>query len=190
MLRFSRSFHLSMANRLPLQNPARSPRCPPELYALLDGPSIMYIATRNAALEPLSARSRSACSAAADDRELTVFVPAVLAPPIVAEPARQRPDGGDAGPPHRSPRAADQGGLAGRAPHRRRRPRVPDALSRRDAAGDGSGWRAAIDVAAPRLVAERSRCAWRCATCSCRRPARAPGVAASPAARRARPGRS
>ena len=71
------------------------------------------------------------------------------------EPARQRPDGDDAGAPERSPLHPDQGHLAGRAADRRRRPGLPHALSRRDAAGDGSGRRAAIAVAPPGLVAER-----------------------------------
>jgi len=56
---------------------------PPELYALLDGPCVMYIATRNAAMEPLSTLAFG-LQPAADDRELTVFVPAVLSPLIVA----------------------------------------------------------------------------------------------------------
>ena len=55
---------------------------PPDLYALLDGPAIMYIATRNAALEPLSTLAFGLQSAG-DDRELTVFVPAVLSPLVV-----------------------------------------------------------------------------------------------------------
>jgi len=56
---------------------------PPELYALLDGPCVMYIATRNAAMEPLSTLAFG-LQPAPDDRELTVFVPAVLSPLIVA----------------------------------------------------------------------------------------------------------
>jgi hypothetical protein len=56
---------------------------PPDLYELLDGPAIMYIATRNAALEPLSTLAFG-LQAADDDRELTVFVPAVLSPLVVA----------------------------------------------------------------------------------------------------------
>src|SRR5262245_24943036 len=54
---------------------------PPELYALLDGPCVMYIATRNAALEPLSVLAFGLQSAG-DDREVTVFVPATLSPLI------------------------------------------------------------------------------------------------------------
>lgn len=43
----------------------------------------MYLATRNAAMEPLSTLAFG-LQRAADDHELTVFVPAVLSPPIVA----------------------------------------------------------------------------------------------------------
>ena len=56
---------------------------PPELYALLDGAAIMYIATRNAALEPLSTLAFG-LQAAGDGREVTVFVPAALSPLILA----------------------------------------------------------------------------------------------------------
>ena len=56
---------------------------PPELYALLDGPCVMYIATRNAALEPLSVLAFGLQSAG-DDREVTVFVPAPLSQLILA----------------------------------------------------------------------------------------------------------
>ena len=56
---------------------------PPELHALLEGPSIMYLATRNAALEPLSALAFG-LQAASDGRELTVFLPAVLSAPTLA----------------------------------------------------------------------------------------------------------
>jgi hypothetical protein len=52
---------------------------PPELHALLDGPSIMYLATRNAALEPSSVLAFG-LQTAGDGREVTVFVPAVLSP--------------------------------------------------------------------------------------------------------------
>ncbi|HEY7374456.1 MAG TPA: hypothetical protein VIF57_19990 [Polyangia bacterium] len=55
---------------------------PPELHALLDGPCVMHLATRNAALEPLSILAFG-LRAAADDREVTVFVPASLAPLIL-----------------------------------------------------------------------------------------------------------
>jgi len=56
---------------------------PPELYALLDGPCVMYIATRNAALEPLSVLAFG-LQAGSDDREVTVFAPAALSPMILA----------------------------------------------------------------------------------------------------------
>jgi hypothetical protein len=56
---------------------------PAELYELLDGPAVMYLATRNAALEPLSALAFG-LQAAADGRELTVFVPAATSPPTMA----------------------------------------------------------------------------------------------------------
>jgi len=52
---------------------------PPELHALLHGPSIMHIATRDAALEPMSTLAFG-LQAAGDGREITVFVPAVLSP--------------------------------------------------------------------------------------------------------------
>jgi hypothetical protein len=55
---------------------------PPELYALLDGPSIMFIATRDAAMEPMSTMAFG-LRVAPDEREVTVFVPAPLAPPLV-----------------------------------------------------------------------------------------------------------
>ena len=56
---------------------------PAELAELLDGPAVMYLATRNAALEPLSALAFG-LEASADGREATVFVPAVLSPPALA----------------------------------------------------------------------------------------------------------
>jgi hypothetical protein len=56
---------------------------PPELYDLLDGPSVMYLATRNAALEPLSALAFG-LQPADDGRELTVFLPAAVSPPTLA----------------------------------------------------------------------------------------------------------
>ena len=56
---------------------------PAELAELLDGPAVMYIATRNAALEPLSALAFG-LEASADGREATVFVPAVLSTPTLA----------------------------------------------------------------------------------------------------------
>lgn len=56
---------------------------PPELHELLDGPSITYLATRNAKLEPLSALAFG-IQTAADGRELTVFLPAAVSPPTLA----------------------------------------------------------------------------------------------------------
>jgi len=56
---------------------------PRELYELLAGPCVMYLATRNAALEPLSALAFGV-QPAADGRELTVFLPAVVSPPTLA----------------------------------------------------------------------------------------------------------
>lgn len=56
---------------------------PPELSELLDGPSITYLATRNAKLEPLSALAFGV-QAASDGRELTVFLPAAVSPPTLA----------------------------------------------------------------------------------------------------------
>src|SRR4051794_4352615 len=56
---------------------------PPELYQLLDGPSVMYLATRNAALEPLSALAFG-LQPGSDGRELTVFLPAAVSPPTLA----------------------------------------------------------------------------------------------------------
>jgi hypothetical protein len=56
---------------------------PPELAELLAGPAVMYIATRNAALEPLSALAFG-LDVAADGREATVFLPAGTSPPTLA----------------------------------------------------------------------------------------------------------
>jgi hypothetical protein len=56
---------------------------PPELHELLDGPSITYLATRNAKLEPLSALAFGV-QAASDGRELTVFLPETVSPPTLA----------------------------------------------------------------------------------------------------------
>jgi len=55
----------------------------PDLYALLDGPSITYIATRNAALEPMSTIAFG-LQHAADDKEITLFLPVALSPRILA----------------------------------------------------------------------------------------------------------
>jgi hypothetical protein len=54
---------------------------PPELYALLDGPSIMFVATRSADLEPRSTLVFG-LRVADGGREVTVFVPATLAPVV------------------------------------------------------------------------------------------------------------
>jgi hypothetical protein len=71
---------------MPLSSPA-SPgplsALPPELHELLDGPSITYLATRNAKLEPLSALAFG-LQAAHDGHELTVFLPAAVSPPTMA----------------------------------------------------------------------------------------------------------
>ena len=56
---------------------------PPELHALLQGRCVVYIATRNAALEPLSTIAFG-LQAGPDGREVTVFLPAVLSPLILA----------------------------------------------------------------------------------------------------------
>jgi hypothetical protein len=56
---------------------------PPELAALLEGPSIMHLATRNAALEPLSSLAFG-LRVAKTPGEVTVFLPETLAPPQVA----------------------------------------------------------------------------------------------------------
>ena len=55
---------------------------PPDLYALLDEPSIIYVATRNAALEPMSTIGFG-LQHAADDREITLFVPVPLSPVVL-----------------------------------------------------------------------------------------------------------
>lgn len=56
---------------------------PPELRELLEGPSVMYLATRNAALEPLSALAFGV-QPSADGGELTLFLPAAVSPPTLA----------------------------------------------------------------------------------------------------------
>jgi hypothetical protein len=58
---------------------------PPELFALIEGPSILHLATRNAALEPtitLAFGIRLAAGGPAN--ELSVFVPTVLAAATLA----------------------------------------------------------------------------------------------------------
>jgi hypothetical protein len=67
----------------PAAGPGPLSALPPELHELLDGPSITYLATRNAKLEPLSALAFG-MQAAHDGRELTVFLPAVVSPPTMA----------------------------------------------------------------------------------------------------------
>jgi hypothetical protein len=56
---------------------------PAELFELLHGPSITYLATRNAKLEPLSALAFG-LQASSDGREMTVFLPAAVSPPSLA----------------------------------------------------------------------------------------------------------
>lgn len=56
---------------------------PPVLSSLLDGPSIMHLATRNAALEPLSVMAFG-LQAALDASEVTVFMPANMAADTLA----------------------------------------------------------------------------------------------------------
>ena len=55
----------------------------PDLYALLDGPSITYIATRDAALVPMSTIAFG-LQHSDDDKEITLFLPVALSPPILA----------------------------------------------------------------------------------------------------------
>jgi hypothetical protein len=56
---------------------------PADLTPLLQGRCVVYIATRNAALEPLSTIAFG-LQPASDGREVTVFLPAALSPPILA----------------------------------------------------------------------------------------------------------
>lgn len=49
-----------------------------DLFPILEGPSIMYLGTRNAALEPMSVLAFG-LRVEGDGRELTVFLPAALA---------------------------------------------------------------------------------------------------------------
>ena len=56
---------------------------PPELFALLDGPAVMHLATRDAELQPTSTFAFG-LDAAGDGREVTVFVPVALATPTLA----------------------------------------------------------------------------------------------------------
>jgi hypothetical protein len=56
---------------------------PPDLYALLDGPSITYIGTRDAALVPMSTIAFGV-QHGADDKEITLFLPVALSPAILA----------------------------------------------------------------------------------------------------------
>ena len=166
-----------MANS-PLPLPARSPLCPRSCTRCWKGRR--SCTSRPATRRSSRVRARVRPAGGGDGSELTVFLPAVLSAAHPREPARQRPDGGDAGAPERSPRRADQGHLAGRAADRRRRPGVPDrAIATRccrrwvwSACRDrgGAGWPGG----------RASRCGWRSATCSCRRPDPARDGAASP----------
>ena len=56
---------------------------PPELLALLDGPSIMHLGTRDAALQPMSAFAFG-LKIDGDGREVTVFLPATIADKMLA----------------------------------------------------------------------------------------------------------
>ncbi|HVT07771.1 MAG TPA: pyridoxamine 5'-phosphate oxidase family protein [Polyangia bacterium] len=49
-----------------------------DLFSILEGPSIMYLGTRNAALEPMSVLAFG-LRVEGDGREITVFLPAALA---------------------------------------------------------------------------------------------------------------
>lgn len=74
-----------MAKRSPTEKRPAGPLAalPPTLASLLDGPSIMSLATRNAALEPLSGMAFG-LQASLDSSEVTVFLPAVLAADTLA----------------------------------------------------------------------------------------------------------
>jgi hypothetical protein len=69
-----------MANKS-LSGPLSS--LPPELFSLLDGPSIMHLATRNAELQPVSTFAFG-LQTTGDGREVTVFLPATVAPGMIA----------------------------------------------------------------------------------------------------------
>jgi hypothetical protein len=56
---------------------------PPELFALLDGPAVLHLATRDAALQPTSTFAFG-FDAGRDGREVTVFLPVALAPRALA----------------------------------------------------------------------------------------------------------
>jgi hypothetical protein len=57
---------------------------PPELFELLEGPSIMHIATRDATLQPLTALAFGIqLGGSGQANEVTVFVPAVLADAVM-----------------------------------------------------------------------------------------------------------
>ena len=53
---------------------------PPELIALLDGPSIMHLGTRDAALQPTSTFAFGLKLDDPNGREVTVFLPVTVAP--------------------------------------------------------------------------------------------------------------
>jgi hypothetical protein len=56
---------------------------PPDLLKLFDEPVIMHLGTRNAALQPIETLAFGV-ELVGDGREITVFVPAVLSPPTLA----------------------------------------------------------------------------------------------------------
>jgi hypothetical protein len=56
---------------------------PPDLFSLLDGPSIMHLATRDAELQPTSTFAFGLQNAG-NGREVTVFLPATVAPRMIA----------------------------------------------------------------------------------------------------------
>jgi hypothetical protein len=57
---------------------------PPELIALLEGPSIMHLGTRDAALQPMSTFAFGLKLDDANSREVTVFLPVTVAAPMLA----------------------------------------------------------------------------------------------------------
>src|SRR3954470_10262221 len=57
---------------------------PTELLALLEGASIMYLGTCDAGLQPMSTIAFGLKLDDPSGREVTVFVPATVAPPILA----------------------------------------------------------------------------------------------------------
>lgn len=71
---------ISVVLSAPLHNSPPGPLAglPPELRALLDGPAIMHLGTRSAALAPSSTLAFG-LRASADGQEVTVFLPVALA---------------------------------------------------------------------------------------------------------------